>query len=48
MRDVSVAREPDPKPVEAPPERGRGSTKHMHQRLLRALSDRRVKRAFGS
>jgi hypothetical protein len=42
VRDFWVSR--DAKPLNRLPHRG--STKHMHQRLLRALSDRRVKRAF--
>jgi hypothetical protein len=44
VRDVSTSREADPKPLKRLPQRG--TTKQMHQRLLRALGDRRVKRAF--
>jgi hypothetical protein len=44
VRDVSTAREPDTTPAKR--SRARGTTKQMHERLLRALGDRRVKRAF--
>lgn len=42
--ELSASREPAAKPVKRDPQRG--TTKQMHQRLLRALGDRRVKRAF--
>lgn len=44
MRELSTEREPDAQPVKRRPQRG--TTKQMHERLLRALGDRRVKRAF--
>jgi hypothetical protein len=44
VRDVSTSREDEAKPPKRLPPRG--TTKQMHQRLLRALGDRRVKRAF--
>jgi hypothetical protein len=44
VRDVADSRETDSKPVKRLPQRA--TTKQMHQRLLRALGDRRVKRAF--
>ena len=44
VRDVTTSREADAKPVKRLPERA--TTKQMHKRLLRALGDRRVKRAF--
>ena len=44
MRDVSDTRAPDAKPLRRLPQQS--TTKQMHQRLLRALGDRRVKRAF--
>lgn len=43
VRDVSAERE-RAKPLERLPQRA--TTKQMHKRLLRALGDRRVKRAF--
>jgi len=47
VRDVSAERDSaDAKPLERLPQRG--STKQAHQKLLRALADRRVKRAFGN
>jgi hypothetical protein len=44
VREVSTERDADATPVKRLPKRD--STKQMHQRLLRALGDRRVKRAF--
>jgi hypothetical protein len=43
VRDVSRARTAAAQPLKQLPQR---TTKHMHQRLLRALNDRRIKRAF--
>jgi hypothetical protein len=45
VRDVADERDPNAKPVRRLPPR-RATTKQMHERLLRALRDRRVKRAF--
>jgi hypothetical protein len=44
VRDVAGPPEPGAKPAKRLPQRA--TTKQMHQRLLRALGDRRVKRAF--
>jgi hypothetical protein len=44
VRDVSSTREADAAPAKRLPQRG--TTKQMHERLLHALRDRRVKRAF--
>jgi hypothetical protein len=44
VRDVSAARRADGKPMKRLPKRD--TTKHLHERLLRALRDRRVKRSF--
>jgi hypothetical protein len=43
VREVSAARGGEGAPFRRKPQR---TTKHMHQRLLRALGDRRIKRAF--
>jgi hypothetical protein len=44
VREMSISRAGEAKPPRRPPRR---TTKHMHERLLRALGgDRRVKRAF--
>jgi hypothetical protein len=43
VREVSAARGGEGAPLKRKPQR---TTKHMHQRLLRALGDRRIKRAF--
>jgi hypothetical protein len=42
VREVAAAREADAKPLKRLPQR---TTKQMHERLLRALGDRRIKRA---
>ena len=43
VRDVVAARDGEAAPLRKLPHR---TTKQMHDRLLRALSDRRIKRAF--
>ena len=44
VRDVSAPRDLAAKPLRRLPQRS--TTKQMHERLLRALADRRIKRAF--
>jgi hypothetical protein len=44
VRDVTTSRKTEAKPLKRLPQRA--TTKQMHERLLRALGDRRVKRAF--
>jgi hypothetical protein len=44
VREVSAPRDLAAKPLKRLPQRS--TTKQMHARLLRALGDRRVKRAF--
>jgi hypothetical protein len=44
VKEASAAREADATPLRRLPKRA--STKQMHERLLRALGDRRFKRAF--
>jgi hypothetical protein len=46
VRELSAAREADGAPLKRLPARTTATTKQMHQRLLRALSDRRIKRSF--
>jgi hypothetical protein len=45
VRELAATRG-DASPVRRLPRRRSGTTKQMHERLLRALADRRVKRAF--
>lgn len=45
VRRASAARKDDAQPLKRLPRR---ATKLTHERLLRALSDRRIKRAFGA
>ncbi|HEX6712523.1 MAG TPA: hypothetical protein VF066_04025 [Thermoleophilaceae bacterium] len=45
MRRASEAKQADAKPLQRRPQRA--STKQMHERLLRALGDRRFKRRSG-
>jgi hypothetical protein len=44
VRDVGTSRQDNAKPLRRLPQRS--TTKQMHQRLLRALGDRRLRRAF--
>jgi hypothetical protein len=44
VRDLAAPRDLAAKPLRRLPQRA--TTKQMHDRLLRALGDRRVKRAF--
>ena len=46
VREVANDRDTDAAPVRRLPRRTAASTKQMHQRLLKALGDRRIKRAF--
>jgi hypothetical protein len=47
VRDVAASRGgQDGAPIRRLPQRTKDTTKQMHRRLLRALSDRRIKRAF--
>jgi hypothetical protein len=46
VREVTAERSTDAQPLRRLPRRTGASTKQMHERLLRALSDRRIKRSF--
>ena len=46
VREVNSARETEGAPLRRLPRRTAQTTKQAHQRLLKALGDRRIKRAF--
>jgi hypothetical protein len=46
VREVNTARETEAAPLRRLPHRTARTTKQMHDRLLKALGDRRIKRAF--